>query len=304
MSSQQQQQPGFFPNILSVLVFSVIMVGIFFGFTRLYPQLVQQWQAAQPLQTITSIPVAEQIAPFVRGTLSGVTAASVSSTRDNKALNISEVKGYQHGVKTALLASNNWYDLDRQLFRSHGIALGVSLAVDTSKPVLERATLAYQIKLIQRIQLALAVDLEGLLTSNEDHRRETLQDYSDGLRKLSAEAGVELANMQRIIDEAQGEVDANTSLSQQFSDSFSTETSEFVTENIDRNLDQFVEARKKLEVARVTVSSTNQIVKQLQPLAARLNTVIPAIEANFEALAAGIKVAPVKGVNLPILQSQ
>lgn len=300
MSSHPSNQPGFFPNILSVLVFSVIMVGMFFGFTRLYPQLVQNLEGAQPP---TETPVAEQMAPFVRGTISGVETASLSSTRDNKPLNITQVKGYEHGVKTALLTSYNWYDIDRQLFRSHGIALGMALAADTSKPVLERATLAYQIKLIQRIQLALEVDLEGLLSANQDSRRETLQNYLDGLRMLSAEAGVELANMQRVIDEAQAEVDANASLSEQFSDSFTSDTGQFVTENIDRNLDQFVEARKRLEESRVAVTSTNQILRQLQPLAARLNVVIPAIEANFEALEAGIRVSPVKGVNLPILQS-
>lgn len=299
MNPPQPSHPGFFPNLFSVLMFAIIMVGMFLGFTRVYPQLVKQWR--QPAITASTNTIPEQIAPFVRGIISGVKTGAISSQRDNTPLNISLVKGYRQGVKTALLTSYDWYNLDRQLFHSRGIAIGVGIAIDTSKSTADRGTLAYEVKLIQQIQAALDTDIEALLSSNPDSRKRVITNYLEGLKKLSSEATNEIINMQRVIDEAQGIVDENTSLSQQFSDNFSSDTAQFQTENIDVNLDQFVKARQKAEEARVRVTSTTQILKQLSPLSSRLITVIGAVEANQEALAAGIKVAPVKGVNLPIL---
>lgn len=306
---ETHQKPGFFPNLLAVLLFVIIMIGMFFGFTRFYPSLVERYRSPQPSPLEDEIADeaepsdgVEQIAPFVRGILSGIETAQLTSEREQGILNINAIGGYQQGVRTALLTSRNWYNLDRQLFQTAGISLGVQNAIVTSKTTQQRATLEYQIKLIQRIQLALSTNLEELLDANLDRRQRALEDYLNGLKKLSSEAAIEVGNMQRIIDEAKQELEQNLSTSEQFGDSFTEETSEFITENIDRNLQILLTARKRAEEARVTIGSTQQILAKLGPLSQRLPQVISAIEANFEALAAGIKVAPSKGVDLPILK--
>lgn len=279
------------------------MVGMFFGFTRLYPQWVTTFRKEIVLPQ-PQVSFSEELAPFVRGILSGIESATVSSIRITEPLQINMVSGYKNGIKSALLASKNWYNLDRQLFRVRGIAAGVMTSLDTSKTTIERATLAYQIKLIQQIQAALATNLEELLSSNQENRRSVLEDYVSGLKKLASEGAIEVENMQRSIDEATLEFGRSNDLAKQFSENFTAETKEFVTENIDLNLEQFLKAQKKAEESRVAITSTSQIFKRLKPFADRLPTVISAIEANFEALAAGIKVAPTKGVNLPIIKEE
>lgn len=301
MKQEHHQPAGFFPHLLSVVVFAAIMVGMFFVFTSLYPQLVQRLQSPPVVTPVSN--TSEDLAPFVRGIISGIKVANLFVGQlETQPIDITLVKGYQQGIKTALLASKDWYDLDRQLFRSRGIALGVQAAADTSKPTLERATLEYQVKLIQQLQNALATNLEDLLGANSSNRRQVLQNYLDGLKKLLSEATVELANMERVIQESQAQLEQNTQTAQQYSENFTTDTTEFRTENIDRNLDLFVQSQKLADEARVVVNSTGQIYNRLKPLADRMPVVIAAIEANFEALAAGIKVAPVQGVNLPIIQ--
>lgn len=304
MKQQHHQPAGFFPNLLSVVVFVAILVGLFFVFTSLYPRLVERYES--PTVVTTPGPsTSEELAPFVRGIISGIKVANLFVQElETQPLDITLVKGYQQGIKAALLASKDWYDLDRQLFRSRGIALGVQAAADTSKPTLERATLEYQVKLIQQLQNALGTNLEDLLGANTDRRREVLENYLNGLRKLSSEASIELANMERVIQEAQAQFDQSTATAQQYSENFTTETTEFRTENIDRNLELFVQSQKLADEARVIMNSTGQIYQRLKPLADRMPVVIAAIEANFEALAAGIKVTPVQGVNLPIIQER
>lgn len=303
MTEKSNQHIGFFPNFLSVGIFVLIMVGLFFGFTRFYPELAERYilsENGNGQVTNGTDSIAADIAPFVRGIVSGVKTGQLSSVRESGPLNINDVEGYEHGVRTALLASKNWYNIDRQLFRVRGIELGVVNAIQLSKTEQGRATLEFQVKLIQRIQAAISVNLEELLDANEDNREQTLRNYLDGLITLAEEANLELENMQRIIDEAQAELSQANQTSEQFGDSFISETEEFVTENIDVNLNLFLEARKQAEVAKVRINSTVEIRNRLGPLAARLGQIIPAIEANFEALAAGIKVSPSRDVNLPI----
>lgn len=287
----------------SVLIFVLIMGGMFLGFTRVYPQLALQYlQSRDPVKPDDSNKRIESIAPFVRGAVSGVKTAHLSSKRVSGALNINLVKGYQHGVRTALLTSKNWYDLDRQLFRIRGIELGMLNSLDTSRRNQQRATLSFQVKLIQQIQTALSVNIEELLDENNDSRAEVLQNYVTNLKKLSSEANLELENMQRIIDENALALSQANDTSAQFSDSFVSETSEFVTDNIDTNLNLYLEARKEAEEAAVGIKSTSEILNRLAPLAQRLPQVINAIEANVEALSAGIKITPTPGVNLPLIQ--
>jgi len=329
MNPEDHQPIGFFPNLLSVLLFAAIMVGMFFGFTKFYPELairyVRQdmnqresresgvWSRESGDRSLESgggrmegsssdgTKVEEQIAPFVRGIIVGVQTAQLVSMRESSPLNISQVRGWLNGLRTAILTSRSWYNLDRQLFRSRGLIIGVQAAIDTSKPTLERATLEYQVKLIQRIQVALETNLDDLLANTSD-RRVALTDFLSQLNRLAEEAAVEVSNMQRVVDEYQALMDQQLAEAAQFSDAFTEETSSFLTENIDSNISQFLSARRAADEARVRVSSTRQVLARLSPLAARLPVVIQAIQANFEALAAGIRVSPTSEVNLPLFQ--
>lgn len=299
--TEHPHQPSLFPNLISLVFFVVIMAGMFFGFTRIYPLYVLQWQQDHPDPTPPVVDVPAQIAPFVRGTLSGIEAAQLASVRSNEPLNINQIKGYQHGMRTALLASKDWYDLDRQLFRVRGIELGMDASLITSRTTQERGQLEYQLNLIRQIQIAFNTDLEDLLESNDSSRARVLQSYLDNLQELSTEAEVELRNMERIINESQAQIQTAQETSESFSDSFDA-TSEAFVSNIDRNLGPYLEARRDAEEARVRGKATQDIYNQLNPLYQQLEQVIQAITANYEALEAGIRVTPTPGVNLPIFQ--
>lgn len=301
MSKPADHGSGFFPNFVSVFVFVLIMGGMFFGFTKWYPQLALEYLKSRNTPTpVTTVP--EDIAPFVRGVISGVKTANIVSVRESGPLNVNQLAGYQYGVRTALLASKNWYDLDRQLFRVRGIELGMMNSLQMSRENQQRATLSYQVKLIQQIQTALEVDIEELLNENTDSRAQVLQNYLLNLRKLSDEANLEVENMQRVVDEYSSAYSQAVDVSSQYSDSFVNETSDFITDNIDANLDQYLTARKQAEEAQVRIRSTQEILNRLNPLAQRLPVVISAIEANQEALSAGIKITPTPGVNLPLVE--
>lgn len=305
--------PGLFPNLVSLLIFVFIIGGVFFGFIKFYPKLAVQFYqeytgeqiAIEDPTTDPGVPtppdISTELAPFVRGVLSGIKTAQVASRREGGALDVNKTQGYLHGLRTALITSRNWYDLDRQLFRSQGLPLGVQVAVNSSKSVQERNTLEYQIKLIAKIEQALGVNLEDLLDSTSDRER-ALTNYLDGLNVLAEESRVEVGNMTRIITEYQAIMDQNLAISQQASGAFVTDTDNFITDNLDANFNQFLEARRMADEARIRVTSTQRILSRLQPLSNRLPDVIQAIEANFDALAAGIKVSPQQGVNLPLFQ--
>ncbi|MDP2691019.1 MAG: hypothetical protein Q8O95_01275 [bacterium] len=296
--SSPRPHPGFFPNLISVLIFCGIMIGMFFGLTRFYPQLAMRY-----VQQNGDTTFVVDRSPLVRGIVSGVETAQISSRVDaGEPLNINQISGYRQGILASGITSKNWYNLDRQLFRVQGLELGVINAIQTSKTEQERATLSYQVKLIQQIQTALGVNLEDLLQSNPDNRRQALQNYLTNLRQLAQEGGVEIENMQRIIDEAQTEYQLNVDTAEQFSGAFTSETDNFQTGNIDTNLNLYLDARKKAEESRVVINSTQEILNRLTPLVQRANQIIPAIEANFEALEAGIKVTPTPGVNLPVFE--
>ncbi len=303
MSKPADHGSGFFPNFVSLFLFLFILGGMFLGFTRVYPELALQYLQSRNVTPPQGEDKVAKIAPFVRGVISGVQTANISSIRKSGLLNINELKGYQYGLRTALLTSKNWYNLDRQLFRIRGIELGMLNGLQTSRVNQQRASLSFQVKLIQQIQTALNVNLEELLSENNDSRAEVLQNYLFNLKKLSNEANLEVENMTRIVDEYQAAFDQASQSSEQFSDGFSNETSEFITDNIDANLDQYLEARKDAETARVRISSTAEILNRLAPLAQRLPQVITAIEANQEALSAGIKITPTPGVNLPLIET-
>ena len=124
---------GFFPNMISLGVFVLIMVGLFVGVTRFYPELaLRYYDKFQPDPGPSVDQIAAEIAPFVRGSISGVEAANNASIRQQGPINISALNGYQAGIRTALLASNNWYNIDRQLFRIRGIEYGVQNALQLS----------------------------------------------------------------------------------------------------------------------------------------------------------------------------
>jgi hypothetical protein len=295
----QKQPTGFFPNLLSVAVFTVIMVGMFLGFTKVYPDLIRMERNNQPPQTVQEQGVAEEIAPFVRGVISGLKAAQIASTRSNEPLNVVQIKGYQEGIKTALLASKNWYNIDQQLFRTRGIALGVTAAVESSRTERARGTQAYQVRLIQQIEAALATNLEDIL-SNQENRERILTDYLNNLKKLSGEASIEIANMQRVIGEAETVAQTQTGIAEEYDQSFIYD----LEPTDDRGLEEYLRARNQLDQATITIRSTAQLLNRLGPLYTRLNQLITAVEANFQALAGGIRVAPSQGVNLPIFQEQ
>ncbi|MGE3278579.1 MAG: hypothetical protein AB7J40_02135 [Candidatus Altimarinota bacterium] len=301
MSSSQHPAPGFFPNLLSVVVFVIILSGVFFGFTRMYPLLIARYQSQTPPEVVKEPPDAsEEIAPFVRGIISGMTASQRASMRSNAPLNVTQIKGYESGIKTALLASKNWYNLDQQLFRVRGISAGVMAAEQSSKTERERGSQAYQLRLIQQIQSALEINLEELLAANSNRREQVLQDYLDNLKKLAAEAAIESANMQRVIEEAQTEAELQTGIAEEYDENFiyTLEPTD------DKGLEAYLRARNQLDQASVTIRSTGQLLNRLGPLNLQLNQLITAIEANFQALAGGIRVAPTQGVNLPIFQEQ
>ncbi|MDF2378693.1 MAG: hypothetical protein P1V18_00520 [Candidatus Gracilibacteria bacterium] len=292
-----------------MIFFLFILGGVFFGVVKFYPQLAMHYYEEFTNEEMTtntpSTPavadVPTELAPFVRGVLSGIKTAQLASRRESGALDVNKTQGYLQGMRTALITSRNWYDLDRQLFRAQGLPLGIRVAVETSKPVQERSTLEYQIKLIDTIQKALSVNLEDLLDGNTDRAR-ALTSYLNGLKNLSEESRVEIENMTRIVAEYQAVVDQNLALSTQASGAFVTDTDNFITDNLDANFSQFLEARQRADEARIRVTSTQRILSRLQPLSSRLPDVISAIEANYDALASGIKVSPQQGVNLPIFQ--
>ena len=303
LNPQPPQSPGFFPNMVSVVIFAVIMMGMFFGATRFYPELAQRYflekNGQNGQQTVEK--KAESIAPFVRGTMVGIKTAQLSSVRSTEPININQIEGYQKGIKTAVLTSKNWYNLDRQLFRVQGMPLGVNLALATSKTTQARSTLEYQIKLTQQLQAALSTDLDDLLSANADSRQKTLDNYLNGLKKMASEAEVEVNNMERILTEAQAAIKANEDIASQYSESFNVST-EFDVGSVDRNMGAYLEARKKIEESKVRGKTINDVYKQLKPLSERSKTVISAIQNNYEALATGIKVSPTQGVNLPIIK--
>jgi len=301
MNASNHHSPGFFPNLLSVVVFTGILAGLFLGFTRLYPDLIAQYQSQTHPEIGQKEPTtSETIAPFVRGIISGISAAQKASMRSNDPLNITQIKGFQSGIQTALLASKNWYNLDRQLFRIRGIALGVTAAEESSKTERQRGTQAYQVRLTQQIQAALEINLEELLAVNEDRREQVLRDYLNNLKQLAGEAAIEIANMQRIIEEAQAEAELQTGIAQEYDENFIYN----LEPTDDKGLEAYLRARNQLDQASVTIRSTGQLLNRLGPLNLQLNQLITALEANFEALAGGIRVAPTQGVNLPIFREE
>lgn len=290
--SSPTPSPGFFPNLLSVVVFAFIMIGMFFGFTRLYPLLVQDlFDRNRDDTPIVQQDPSLELAPFVRGILAGVETASEVMTPSNDALDISKVKGFQHGVKTSLIASQNWYDLDRQLFRVAGMPLGVKASVEISKSGTNRYSSAFQLDLIQRLQTAVSVNIDELLSLNSDSREATLQDYLRNLKKLRELASEEGKQLQNLITEADTDIAESREIANSFEGGPNT-----------AQIEQYLQAVDRFERARINKTRYQEILNQIIPPFQQVERRISAIEANFEALSKGVKVNPTDGGQVPIFQ--
>lgn len=288
--THSHQNPGFFPNLVSVVFFIAIMVGLFFAFTTVYPSYIARFQAEK--EPSPNSDVSTDIAPFVRGILSGQNSARIMAKVSSEPLNALNLIGFQHGIEAALITAKDWYDLDRQLFKIRGISTGVSVALQESKAVSGRSTLEYQIKLTDDIQTALSVNLDDVLSANPEKRQQVLEEHLKSLKRLSFEAQIELGNTQRVIDEMTAIIEENTALSDQFGENGS----------IQKNLKPFLEARTKVEEAKIRLNTTGQVLKKLQALSNSLTQLITGIENNSEALSKGVKIAPVPGANLPLFK--
>ncbi|GEM_PF-6674276 len=291
---------GFFPNLLSVMVFTLIMTGLFFLFTLLYPSFVRTVFAPKKPENIQTI-VAD-LAPFIRGIVLGIESSQRSAFPDTTLLNVNQVKGYEKGITAAVLTGKNWYDLDRQLFRIRGIGVGIQTAEYMSKQNPAQGTLQLQVALTQAIQNALLVNVDDLLSANTTHRESTLINFLAGLRNLSAQASIEVANLARVVSEQTSMLDDNQKIANDLSDALSTDAAGLNISNVDRNLNLSLEARKKAEAAKLMVLTSQQVLGKLAPTAASLNVLIDALAQNQEALIRGVKVKLVPGVNLPLLR--
>lgn len=298
MSSNSPQTPGFFPNVFSVFLFTIILGGMVLGLSRIYPLLISKFQAdnVKPPELVEVSDIPEKIAPFIRGVISGIDVSRIVSSPSDEPLNANEIKGFEGGIQAALLAAKNWYNLDRQLFRIKGIAAGVTASVESSKTEKQRGTQTYQIKLIQQIETALQINIGELLAANVESRERVLRDYLDGLKKLSGEAAIELGTTERIISEARSLFDTQTGIVKEYDESFLYN----LEPTDDKNLETYMRARNQLDQSSVVIRSTGQILNRLAPLTIRLNQVIAAVEANFQALSTGTRVVPTPGVDLPI----
>src|SRR5690606_34415497 len=122
----------------------------------------------------------------------------------------------------------------------------------------------------------------------------------NNLKQLAGEAAIEIANLQRVIAEATAQVETQTGIAQQYDEDFLYN----LEPTDDRSIEAYLRSRNQIDQSTITIRSSGQLLNQLGPLHNRLNQVITSIEANFQALAAGIRVAPTQGVNLPIFQEQ
>lgn len=295
---------GFFPNLFSLVIFLVIMVGLFFTLTTMYPRFVVERFLTQKGAELTALQSpSDALAPFVRGVLSGLESAAKTALPEQKPLNLASIHGFGSGIQSAILTSKNWFDLDRQLFKSKGLSEGMLTAYFISKSVTERSTLSYQVKLIGKIQQSLSVDLRELMERSSGNRNAVLTNYLQGQKDLASEARIEMANMERVVNESQSIVDLETAAAATVGDTISSGvTNQDAQGVIDQNLDQYLSSRKRADEARVRANTTGQFLNQLRQLSDQLNRVIQAVEANFDALASGIKVSPQQGVNLPIFK--
>lgn len=301
---RNDRRTGFFPNLFSLAIFLSIMVGLFFTLTTVYPRFVVEQFLKQKGAELTALQSpSDALAPFVRGILSGIAGATKTAVPEQKSLNLAAIHGFGSGIQSAILTSKNWYDLDRQLFKSKALSEGMLAAYFTSKTVQERSTLSYQVKLIGKIQQALAVDLKELLDRSAGNRSAVLTNYLQGQKDLASEARIEIANMERVVNEAQAIVDLETATAATVGDTIAGgATAQDAQGVLDQNLDQYLSSRKRADEARVRANTTGQFLNQLRQLSDQLNRVIQAVEANFDALASGIKISPQQGVNLPIFK--
>ncbi|MDP3975376.1 MAG: hypothetical protein Q8P95_00490 [bacterium] len=295
--SQHPPHTGFFPNAASLAIFLLIMAGVVFGSLQFYPDMVRYFVDQSPKVPLGQLDV-EPPPLLVEGVLTGVQLAqSIAKPGPSGPLNVNRIGGYVLGMKSALITARDWYNLDSQLFRSRGIAIGVQSALASSSSNEERGQLAYQVKLIQQMQAALAANLDEMLTANDDRQR-ILQNFVDQLRRMSDEAVVEISNLERVVAAAQAELEAQRSVAEQAQGSISTASESLATDNLDQQIDLYLIAMREAEKAKLTIVSSGRLMTTLKSLQPRLAQYLAAIEANFEALSLGVKIKPVKGLPL------
>src|SRR5690606_13001424 len=137
-----------------------------------------------------------------------------------------------------------------------------------------------------QISAALSVNIDELLTSNSDNREAVLRNYLNNLKQLAGEAAIEIANLQRVIAEATAQVETQTGIAQQYDEDFLYN----LEPTDDRSIEAYLRSRNQIDQSTITIRSSGQLLNQLGPLNNRLNQLITSIEANFQALAAGIRV--------------
>ncbi len=291
---------GFFPNLLSVVVFTFIMAGLFLLFTMVYPNILRTMLKPKQPENIQT--VIADLAPFIRGIVSGVEGSRRTAFLETRDLLVNQIHGYQAGMTAAVLAGKNWYDLDRQLFRIRGIDAGLRTAEFMSKQNPHQGTLQRRVELVAAIQNALLTNVDDLLTVNNAHRDTTLSNFIAGLRNLSSQASIEIVNLQRVVAEQSVILDDNQKLANDLSDTLSSDTVGLNVSNVDRNLNLSLEANKKAQAARLTILTGQQVLAKLAPATTNLNALIDALSQNQEALIKGVRVKLVPGINLPILK--
>jgi hypothetical protein len=302
-------------HAMSFGVFIAILTGLFFLFTIVYPKIVLQSEIPntapgqpdtivlqQPVSPPPPVDTVSQLAPFVRGIISGSKSAVTFSKQESKGISITDVQGYQHGAKTAILTSLNWFDLDRELFQSAGLHQGVINAVAQSKQNPLQFQLGYQVQLTRQIRNALETNIETLLDGS-NNRLVTFKQFVSELKTLQDQGQLELAQLSRQL--AQYKVDWESALNQQdaASSQFKQNIQQSMVEDLDQNIADFQNSGSEAVKLRAQHNAYLTIFSNLQPLVNRLPIVIAALEANAEALVAGIKVAPSNSVNLPLFQN-
>jgi hypothetical protein len=297
---------------LSFGVFILIVVGLFFLSTQVYPKLVLNYQNNKHSTIInkllttptTQAPVSkeEALAPFVRGITSGTKSAYLSSqkARDQQ-LSIASVKGFQNGAQVAVLTSLNWYNLNRELFHSSGLQQGVLNAINQSKINPLQFQLGYQLELVHQISNALKTNIEELLNGSIN-RESTLFQFVGELKRLQEQAQVELAYLSQELSTYKSDWQAALNQQDAASEAFKNTIQQNLPEKLEQNIADFQSAGTDAIRLRAQHNAYLSIFQNLQPLALRIPPIITAIEANAEALVAGIKVAPSKEVNLPLFQ--
>jgi hypothetical protein len=305
--SQQEKPPRFFANLLSVVVFLVILGGLFLLTAKVYTPLIVEYKNTKIREKIESAQsrkedsIVTDIAPFVRGILSGVKSGASFSTQKEKAIHINKVQGYQKGIKTAVLTSLDWYDLDRELFQSQGLMSGITASVQLSRSGQNQFQSNSPVILLEKIQNALSRDISEIL-ENSPSRKLVLDSYIQELLVLDDEAKSEISFLSGELNSLQDELQAANGMRNEVQQRIERDKKQLVSENIKGNIKALQEASNESLALQIKLNSLSEIRSRLVEIAPKIRPLIIALQKNYEALKQDIKVAPVKGVNLPIFK--